>query len=52
MSRFGWLLVPCFGLCLSLALTLTTHSRLATIASAFVNVIAVGVSVLFKAKMQ
>ncbi len=52
MSRFGWVLVICVGLCLSLTLTLTTHSRLGTIASTFVTVIAIGTAFFLRAKGQ
>lgn len=50
MRRFGWLLVSLIGLCLSLTLTLTTHSRLATIVSACVTVTACGASAFLRAK--
>ncbi len=52
MRRFGWVFVIGFGLCLSLTLTLTTHLRLATIASALVNVIAIGAAFFLRAKGQ
>ncbi len=50
MRRFGWVLILLIGLCLSLTLTLTTHSRLGTIASALVTVTACGASAFLRAK--